>query len=79
MPTQVLVATILGFTLAIAGFLMAFKPSHFRRGPHLSAHSAPREAGGAPGPLGYALRIAGVMIMMFGIVLAGMFMLVYGL
>lgn len=75
MPGFVLAVDIFGLALAIVGFLMAFKPSVFRR---IARMSPPPSGGGSTDALTYVLRIAGVMIMMFGIVLAGMFTLVYG-
>ena len=75
MSGLVLAIDIFGLALAIVGFLMAFKPTAFRRIARMSP-SPSRD--GSTDALTYVLRIAGVMIMMFGIVLAGMFTLVYG-
>lgn len=58
---------------------MAFKSNAFRRVTRMAPPSATGSGGGDVDPLAYISRIAGVMIMMFGIVLAGMFTLVYGL
>ncbi|OYW87979.1 MAG: hypothetical protein B7Z20_03720 [Sphingobium sp. 32-64-5] len=76
MPLSVLIVDGFGAILAVAGFAMAFR-QRFVRGlfgqppkppaPSRSDHDDP-----APDPLTYILRIAGVMMMGFGIVLAGM-------
>lgn len=78
MPTFVLVIDVIGLALAAIGFVMAFKSNAFRRMTRMSPPDAFGQGRGATDPLGYVLRIAGVMVMMFGIVLAGMFTLVYG-
>lgn len=57
--------------LALAGFAMAFRQAKVRR--LLGRPAAPRLAGDDDDPLAYALRISGVMIMAFGIVIGAMF------
>lgn len=77
MPGHVLVVDFFGFLLAIIGFNMAFRQAAVRR--MLGRPAAPRrskEEEVDADPLTYGLRIAGVMMMIFGIVLAGMVTLV---
>ncbi len=75
MPGYVLIIDIFGLVLAGLGFTMAFRQTGFRRligkpRPRTNAIGSKDEAGD---PLTYILRLAGVMIMIFGIVLGGMF------
>ena len=58
-----------GLVLVALGFFMAFRQAGVRR--MFGWTAAPREAGSAD-PVTYALRIAGVMIMVFGFVLGMM-------
>lgn len=74
MPGYVIVIDLFGIVLAVIGFNMAFRQAAVRR---LLGRPAPPPAarpGGDDGddPLTYVLRIAGVMVMIFGIVLGGM-------
>jgi hypothetical protein len=71
MPAHVLVVDFFGFILALVGFNMAFRQAAVRRmlgrpAPHRSKNDTVAD------PLTYGLRIAGIMIMVFGIVIAGM-------
>jgi len=59
-----------GLCLAFMGFGMAFRQIVVRR--LLGRPAPPRSPGDDEDPLAYALRIAGVMIMAFGIVIGGM-------
>lgn len=74
MPGYVLIADFFGIALAIIGFNMAFRQTAVRR--HLGrpvrppAHS--REQDDNEDPLTYILRISGIMLMIFGIVIGGM-------
>jgi hypothetical protein len=70
-PTYVLIVDGFGITLAIVGFLMTFRQG-FVRG--LFSRRGNPVAGRRPlepdqDPLTYVLRIAGTMIMVFGIAL----------
>ena len=78
MSASLLAIDLLGIILAILGVLMAFRPATFRRLMRMPPPAARDGEDGPTDPLTYLLRIAGVMILMFGIVLAGMFTLVYG-
>lgn len=75
MPANVVIVDVIGLLLAIIGFHMAFRQSVVRRliGRLQPGKSAPLEAaGGHDDPLTYILRISGVMIMVFGVVIGGM-------
>ena len=67
----ILLVLALGLAAAFIGFNMAFRQARVRR--LLGRPAPPRAAGEDEDPLAYALRIAGVMIMAFGIVIDGMF------
>lgn len=65
-----LIAVPLGLVLAFVGFNMAFRQAAVRR---LFGRSAsPPLPDGDGDPLTYALRISGVMVMIFGIAIGGM-------
>ncbi len=71
MPTHVLIVDAFGIMLAIIGFMMAFRQRFVRR---LLGRGRNPVAGNRPvdpdqDPLTYVLRIAGTMIMVFGIAL----------
>jgi hypothetical protein len=78
MPAYVLIVGLFGLVLAIIGFTMAFRQTAIRRylgrpvrpPPHL------REPNDNEDPFTYILRIAGVMVMIFGIVIGGMVTLI---
>ncbi|WP_380874294.1 hypothetical protein ACFB49_46980 [Sphingomonas sp. DBB INV C78] len=75
MPIYVLIIDILGIVFAISGFLMAFRPMTVRRWWRMFRRAGETERLAVPAkddPVVYALRIAGVMIMIFGITIAGM-------
>ena len=75
MPGYVLIVIAVGLILAATGFTMAFRQTAFRRligRPQPPASSGQPSVGGSEDPLTYILRIAGVMIMVFGVVIAGM-------
>ncbi|WP_066518224.1 hypothetical protein [Sphingobium cloacae] len=77
MPVHVWVIDLFGVALLIVGFTMAFRQDVARRiigKPHTPAASAAaKEEGGDP--LTYILRIAGVMLMVFGFAIGLMFTL----
>lgn len=78
MPGYVLIVDIFGAMLAFAGFSMAFRQRAVRRfigRPSPPATSIAR-ANNEDDPITYILRIAGIMIMVFGIVMGGMVTLV---
>lgn len=70
-----LLAILLGLTLALIGFAMAFRQTGVRR--LLGRPAPPRLRDEDEDPLAYALRIAGVMIMAFGIVIGTMVAIVH--
>lgn len=71
MGLSFILAIALGLCLAVTGFTLAFRQAWVRK---LLGRPAPAgQAGGDEDPLAYALRIAGVMIMAFGVIIAGMF------
>jgi hypothetical protein len=75
MPGYVLIVDFFGLVLAIIGFNMAFRQAAVRRliGRPVRPPSRSRDqSDNEDEPLTYVLRIAGVMIMIFGIVIAGM-------
>ncbi|AMK23063.1 MULTISPECIES: hypothetical protein [Sphingomonadaceae] len=80
MPAFVLIVDLGGTILAVVGFNMAFRQAFVRRvlgrNGILEAKRARPDNG--QDPLTYALRIAGVMIMVFGIAIAGMVTLFHG-
>ena len=73
MPGYVLIVDFFGLIAALIGFTMAFRQDvvrHMIGRPPLPRSGPGHDNGGDP--LTYALRIAGVMVMVFGIVIAGM-------
>jgi hypothetical protein len=74
MPSYVLIVDVFGLVLAIIGSNMAFRQTAVRR--HLGRPVLPpgrlREQNDNEDPLTYVLRIAGVMMMIFGIIIGGM-------
>src|SRR3546814_14761823 len=73
-PKYVLVVNSVGLILAILGFCMAFRQKFVRKLFRQARHSTediprlpPHED-----PVRYALLISGIMVMVFGIVIAGM-------
>ena len=79
MPGYVLIVDFFGLVLAIIGFNMAFRQTAVRR--HLGRPVRPsarsRDQNDNEDPLTYVLRISGVMLMIFGIVIGGMVTLVH--
>lgn len=74
MPNYVIAIAVSGFTLAIAGFCMTFRQSAIRRIFNRPLKPIQfSEDGSQEDAMTYILRIAGVMIMVFGIAIAGMF------
>lgn len=72
MTTHTLIVDALALLAMVAGFLIAFRQSWVRRlVRRLSGRSSARPAEGAPGedPLHYAMIIAGVMLMAFGLLM----------
>src|SRR3546814_11405837 len=72
LPTYVLIVDIFGLILAVIGFSMAFRQGFARRfigRPPKPASSVDE----SDDPLTYILRIGGVMMMVFGVAIGGMF------
>lgn len=74
MPGYVFVVDAFALVLVALGFTMAFRQASFRRAiGRPKPHSPSRRPDGAEDdPLTYILRIAGVMLMAFGIAIGGM-------
>lgn len=74
MPAYVIVVDICGLVLIAVGFIMAFRQDLVRRILYRNGApgrpTSPREDG--QDPLTYVLRIAGVMVMTFGLTVGGM-------
>ncbi len=71
MPAYVLIVDVFCLILAVIGFCMAFRQEFVRR----LVGRPPRPASSVnenSDPLTYMLRIAGIMIMAFGIAIGGM-------
>lgn len=77
MPGYILVVDFFGLILAVIGFTMAFRQDVARR--VLGRPPQPRHGRHQDGddPLTYILRIAGTMIMVFGVAIAVMVTLFY--
>ena len=71
MDLSFILAVALGLCLAVVGFTLAFRQAWVRK--LLGQPAAPRLPGEDEDPLAYALRIGGVMVMAFGIIIGGMF------
>lgn len=71
MDLSLILPIALGLCLAIAGFTLAFRQAWVRK--RMGRPAAPRLAGEDEDALAYALRIGGVMVMAFGVIIAGMF------
>jgi len=75
MPAHALIAAVCGLILAIIGFTIAFRQSFvrrlLRRRDERTRHGL-RPLHGGKDPLTYVLRISGIMMMAFGIAVAGM-------
>ncbi|PTD24759.1 hypothetical protein [Sphingomonas fennica] len=78
MPASVVIVDLFGLLLAVIGFTMAFRQHVARRllGRPLRPATR-RSADDDEDPLTYVLRIAGVMVMVFGVVIAGMVTLIH--
>lgn len=72
MSPSVILVDIFGLVLAAIGFTMAFRQHVARRILGRQIGPASRQTPDDEDPLTYVLRIAGVMIMVFGVVIAGM-------
>lgn len=74
MPRHVLLIDLFSLMIAIVGFFMAFHQVAIRRflGSHPAPGSRPNDESHSQEPLTYALRIAGIMLMGFGVALGGM-------
>ena len=72
MTVQLVILDLFGLVLVLLGFTMAFRQRFVRR--LLGWSPAPHKSDAAD-PATYGLRIAGVMIMVFGFALAMMFTL----
>lgn len=71
MPTYVLIVDVFALILAVIGFCMVFRQDFARR----VIGRPPRPASSvnaSDDPLTYILRIAGVMMMAFGVAIGGM-------
>lgn len=78
MPASVVIVDLFGLFLAATGFPMAFRQHVARRilgRPLLLV--VRQSADDEEEPLTYVLRIAGVMVMVFGVVIAGMVTLIH--
>ncbi|MFW2853903.1 hypothetical protein ACM61V_18685 [Sphingomonas sp. TX0543] len=78
MPASVVIVDLFGLLLAVTGFTMAFR-QHVARGllGRPLRPTARQSADDDEDPLTYVLRIAGVMVMVFGVVIAGMVTLIH--
>ncbi|MDB5725759.1 MAG: hypothetical protein JWQ16_2513 [Novosphingobium sp.] len=65
-----IIVVVVGLILAVIGFNMAFRQTAVR--DLIDRPAPPRSPDEDEDPLAYALRISGVMIMAFGIVIDGM-------
>ncbi len=74
MSAHVLIVVFFGAVLAVIGFTMAFRQAFVRRllGRPRRSPSQFGQDNSDEDPLTYILRIAGIMIMVFGIALGGM-------
>lgn len=77
MPVSVILVDLFGLLLAVTGFTMAFRQHVARRLLGKPARPASSRSDDEEDPLTYVLRIAGVMVMIFGIVIAGMVTLIH--
>lgn len=79
MPAYVLMVDLFGVVLAAIGFTMAFRQAFARRllGRGAGSGARMKATGEGQDPLTYILRIAGIMIMVFGIVIGGMVTLLH--
>ena len=76
MPGHVLIVDFFGLVLAAIGFTMAFRQPMVRRLLGRPVLPPSQFRNDDEDPLTYVLRIAGVMVMIFGIVIGGMVTLV---
>lgn len=74
MPGDVLVVDLFSLLIAVTGFFMAFRQDAVRRLFGCPPKTGKRTNGENDGlePLTYVLRIAGIMMMAFGVALGGM-------
>lgn len=77
MPTYVVIVDIFGTVLAVVGFVMAFRQAFVRNLLGVKATPQSLTQPDDQDPLTYVLRIAGIMMAVFGIALAGMMTLAY--
>ncbi|MHB9879026.1 hypothetical protein ACSMXM_05120 [Pacificimonas sp. ICDLI1SI03] len=79
MPAYVLIVDVFAVIFAVVGFCMVFRQTFVRRliGQQPQPTSLKEDASENEDPLSYILRIAGVMIMVFGIVIGGMFTMLH--
>lgn len=79
MPASVVIVDLFGLFLAATGFTMAFRQHVARRilGRSLRPAVCQSADDEEENPLTYVLRIAGVMVMVFGVVIAGMVTLIH--
>ena len=79
MPVTVIVVDLVGLLLALLGFHLAFRQDFVRFWWGVLRHGRPRSISPPPltddDPARYILRISGVMILAFGIVISLLFTL----
>jgi hypothetical protein len=72
MPAYVVIVDLVGLLLVAAGGTLAFRQHVVRRLLGRPEETNAHRTGNEDDPLTYALRIAGTMMMVFGIAMAGM-------
>lgn len=77
--SYVLIVDLFALALAFVGFSMAFRQASVRRmlGHPPRPRSRAIQSDPRDDPLTYVLRIAGIMLMIFGVVIGGMVTLIY--
>ena len=79
MPLTVIVVDLIGFLLVVLGFHLAFRQDFIRFWWGVLRHSRPRSILPPPltddDPARYILRISGMMILAFGVVISLLFTL----
>jgi uncharacterized membrane protein YidH (DUF202 family) len=72
MPGYVFIVDLLGLVLALVGFHLAFRQGTIRRHHRRPVRPRDQEQNDGGDPMTYIMRIAGVMMMVFGTVIAAM-------
>lgn len=77
MPPHVIAIDVVGVILMICGFVLAFRQTFVRRllNRPLAAPEGKDGADSGGDALSYILRLGGVMLLLFGLALGGMFTL----